>query len=88
MPGYNDSQWGTAELPKVHGGERYADENLYLRKNIYIGNFERAVLNIETLDPGGKVWVNGKIAAVIQNSHPVKLNISAYLNNRNHLLAK
>ena len=34
LSGYDDSQWDLADLPKVHGGERYAGEDLYLRKKV------------------------------------------------------
>jgi len=76
---YDDSEWQTAALPIVHGGERYTGEDLYLRKSIKVGDFQRAVLNVETLDPGGEVWVNGQIAAVLNNRHPAKINITEYL---------
>jgi len=77
---YDDSMWKEAVLPKIHGGERYAGEDLYLRRKIRVGDFERAVLNFETLDPGGEIWINGKVAAVINHRYPVKLDISKYLN--------
>ncbi|MBN1291970.1 MAG: glycosyl hydrolase family 2 [Candidatus Latescibacteria bacterium] len=78
-PDYDDSAWGMAKLPKVHGGKRYAGEDLYLRTRIHADKYERAVLNVETLDPGGEIWVNGEIAAVIDNRHPACVDISEYL---------
>jgi len=78
-PEYDDTEWQPANLPKVHGGERYAGEDIYLRTLVDIGDFNRAVLNAETLDPGGEIWVNGEIAAVLDNRHPVRVDVGAYL---------
>jgi len=85
---YQDSSWQTGKLPLVHGSERYAEEDLYLRKEISLENFEKAYLNIETLDPGGEIWVNGKIAGVVTDRHPVKLDITSFLNrNEKNIIA-
>lgn len=87
-PDYDDSKWRTAELPKVHGGERYAGEDLYLRKTVYIGDFSRAILNVETLDPAGEIWVNGEVVAVQTNRHPAQIDISNYVkSNQTNLIA-
>jgi len=59
---YDDRLWGTATLPKVHGGERYAGEDLYLRQTLKVGAFERVELNIEEICPGGEIRINGKPA--------------------------
>lgn len=86
--GYDDSMWEETLLPKVHGGDRYALEDLYLRRYISVGDFERAVLNFETLDPGGEIWINGRVAAVINNRYPLKLDVSKYLSpNSENLIA-
>lgn len=76
---YNDSLWQTITLPHPHGGERFAGEDLYLRQVRKIGSFKRAFLNIETLDPGGQVWINGEVVHVQHHSHPVKLDVTAFL---------
>jgi len=76
---YDDTAWQTAQLPKVHGGERFAGEGLYLRKTIGLGDFTRAALNIETLDPSGQIWVNGRSVATLKNRHPARIDITEYL---------
>jgi len=87
-PEYNDGAWEEATLPRVHGGERFAGEDLYFRKIIDPGDFERAMLRIETIDPGGEIWINGEIAAVISNRYPVCMDISRFLEkNRTNLIA-
>jgi len=76
---YDDGGWETASLPLVHGGERHAGEDLYLRRVQHVGDFSRAVLDVETLDPEGEIWINGRIAAVLPNRHPAVLDIGRYL---------
>lgn len=76
---YDDSRWRSVNLPSVHGGLREKDESYYLRKRVRVGEFGRALLKLETLDPGGEVWVNGQPVAVINNRHPYDLDITEYL---------
>ncbi len=78
-PGFNDQHWKETDLPAVHGGIREKEENLYLRKKEYVGGFERAFLQIETLDPGGEVWVNNEVVAVINDRHPYEIDVTKYL---------
>ena len=76
---FDDSGWEPVELPSVHGGEREKEEYYYLRKTLKIEDFERAILKIETVDPGGEVWINGEVVAVVANRHPVKIDVSRHL---------
>ena len=76
---YDDRQWGEAKLPFGQGSERHKGEDLYFRKKIKLEDFEKAYLNIETLDPGGEVWVNGKMVALIKDRYPIRLDLSKYL---------
>lgn len=78
-PTYDDSAWKKDMLPIVHGGALEASEDLYLRKTVQLGPVEKAFLNIETLDPGGEVWINGEIAFVTRERHPVKIDVTSYL---------
>ncbi len=87
-PGYNDSLWQTTSLPKVHGGERHAKEDLYLRKKVYVGGYQRAVLNAEMLDPGGAIWVNGELVHSTDKRYPIKKEVGEYLHkNDTNLIA-
>jgi len=76
---FDDSQWSESELPSVHGGIREKDEDYYLRKKIQINNFERAILKFETIDPGGEVWVNDHVVAVINTRRPVRIDVTKYI---------
>lgn len=76
---YDDSCWKKVNLPSVHGGLREQEESYYLRKKIFVEDFGRAVLKLETLDPGGEVWINGQPAAVIHDRRPVNMDVTSYV---------
>ncbi len=76
---YDDSDWVHDLLPIVHGGAYEEGEDLYLRKTVRLGAFERAKLNIESMDPGGEIWVNGEVIFVSHEKHPVKIDITDFL---------
>ena len=48
-------------LPYAIGSVSKKNRALYLTKKFEVSDFEYAELNIETLDPCGKVWVNDKL---------------------------
>lgn len=76
---YEDSGWQQGDLPIVHGSERHSGEALYLRKELVLKDFKRVVLNIETIDPGGEIWVNGRKVKEITRRYPVKLDVTRFL---------
>lgn len=86
-PGYDDSHWRIVSLPAVRGGIREAGEDLYLRHEIELEPFERATLEIETIDPAGEVWVNGQVVAVTHGRQPRSLDLTGYLKPGKNLLA-
>ena len=85
---FDDQGWKEVDLPAAHGGIREKEEDFYLRKKITVGEFERATLVLETLDPGGEVWINNQVAAVVTNRHPVAVDVTGYLKpNSENLIA-
>ncbi len=44
-----------------------------------VGSFERAVWSVETLDPGGEIWINGRVVEVSRNRHPLSVEVGDYL---------
>ena len=76
---YDDTCWQITDLPHVVGSERYEGQYLLLRKTVKIENLQRAYLNIETLDPGGEIWINGKMAALVKDRYPIRLDVTDYL---------
>ena len=76
---YDDSAWGTVHLPSPLGGHQAEGESYYLRKKVNVGDFKYAGLKLETLDPGGEVWINGEVAAVLNGRQPWDLDVTSYL---------
>ncbi|HKK61449.1 MAG TPA: hypothetical protein VJ951_02745, partial [Bacteroidales bacterium] len=79
LPGFDDMLWKTDQLPIVHGGVLQSGEDLLLRKTVVPPSHNQAWINIETLDPGGEIWVNGRVVYVTHDRYPVKINISNFL---------
>lgn len=48
-------------LPYAIGGYENRDKRLYLFKKFEVEDFKNAVLRLDTLDPCGKVWLNGTL---------------------------
>lgn len=87
---YDDSDWASDKLPVVYGGERYKEEDLYLRKKFNIENikeFNAANLYLESLTPSGILYVNGKTVEVIHDEGPVRIDIRKYLKTGSNLIA-
>ncbi len=85
---YDTRDWRRdAELPLVIGSERNRGRDLYIRRTVKVGDFQRAFLNVDALDPGGEIYLNGKRVAEL-NRQPTRLDVSAYLrSNADNLLA-
>lgn len=87
-PGYDDSRWETAELPIVHGGERYAGQDIYMRKEVLLdGLLQEAELYLESLTPGGEVYINGRLAAFVQDECCHKIDVSDFVTEGKNLFA-
>lgn len=76
---YDDSTWKVVSLPSAHGSLSEAGESYYLRTSVDIGNYRNALLEIESLDPAGEVWVNGNPVAVLEGRIPRRLDVGSYL---------
>jgi hypothetical protein len=76
---YDDRVWTEAEAPFAHGGERHVGEDLYLRHRFRVVGKGRVLLRGETLFPGGEVWVNGRVVAVLDSQHPFLIDLSAHI---------
>jgi hypothetical protein len=76
---YDDSRWESVDLPYAHGGQRYKEETLYLRKKVLIPTSKRVEIKVECLDPSGEIWVNDKPVYIAHNRHPISLDITRYI---------
>lgn len=79
--------WAPATLPAVHGGFRQAGEDLYLRRSIDLPAVRRAWLEVEAIDPGGEILLNGKPVATIANRRPVFVEVTPFVQSGANLLA-
>lgn len=85
---YNDAAWSIGKLPIVHGGERFAGQDMYMRKNVFIDHVpEYAELYIESLTPGGEVYINGRLAALINDPSAHKIDVTDHLREGENLFA-
>jgi len=85
---YDDGQWTIGTLPIVHGGERYAGEDLYLRKTVDVESIPPyAQLYIESLSPGGELYINGELVEVIKDEYMRKIDVTSYLKLGENLFA-
>jgi hypothetical protein len=88
MPKYDDQNWQSAMLPISHGGERYAGQDIYMRKSILIGQIPAyAELYLESLTPGGEVYVNGRLACQVRDQVFRKIDVTDYLVEGKNLIA-
>lgn len=85
---YDDEKWQDGILPIVHGGERYDGEDLYLRCEFDVAEIlPYAELYLESLTPGGEVYINGRLAAFIENECCHKIDILKYIKQGKNLIA-
>lgn len=88
LPDYDDRGWLMGTLPIVHGGERYAGQDLHLRKEFFLKELSAdAELYLESLTPGGEVYVNGRLAAFIQDECCHKIAVSDFVAEGRNLIA-
>ncbi|MDE7342125.1 MAG: hypothetical protein K2N80_16470 [Lachnospiraceae bacterium] len=85
---YNEQKWQSGCLPIAYGGERYAGQDLYLRKRIFAGSLPAyAELYMESLIPGGEVYLNGRLVCQISDSIYHKIDVTDYLIEGDNILA-
>ncbi len=77
---------GMVSLPYVVGTYANKDKALCLEKIFEVKELETAVLNVQSLDPGGKVWVNGLLVADTDCFESMKIDITENLKVGENLL--
>jgi hypothetical protein len=85
---YDDTDWRIVPYNRyAHGGERHKEEALYLRRTVRIGEFERAVLNVETVRPAADIYINGRLIRKV-GEYPEQIDVTDVLiPNRDNLIA-
>jgi len=84
---YDDGKWATdGQLPIVVGSERNKGRDIYLRRTVNAAEFQQAFLNVDALDPGGEIFINGKSVAKL-NRRPVRIDVTRFLKKGSNLIA-
>ncbi len=74
------------KLPYAIGGLDNKDHRLYLTKTFDLEEVKNAVLMLDTLDPCGKVWLNGERVLDTQSFVSNRIDVTKYLKKgQNHL---
>ena len=77
---YSTQEWQTGCLPISLGGERYAGQDIYMRKHVFIEKLPAyAELYLESLTPGGEVHLNGSLVSQISDPTSHKIDVTEYL---------
>ncbi len=66
-------------LPFAIGCAENADRRIYLEKSFDVDEFENALLSIESLDPCGKVWLNGELVLDAPDFMSRKVDVTPWL---------
>jgi len=84
---YDDGKWASGgKLPIVVGSERNKGRDIYIRRTVNVAQFQQAFLNVDALDPGGEIFINGKSVARL-NRRPVRLDVTGFLKKGSNLIA-
>ena len=85
---YDGQKWQTGCLPISHGGERYAGQDIYMRKCVFIEKLPaNAELYLESLTPGGEVYLNGRLVSRISDPTFRKIDVTDYLAEGDNIFA-
>ena len=73
-------------LPYAIGGVAMADRRLYLTKEFEVQEFNNAILILDTIDPYGKVWLNGELVCDSDDFMRCKVDVSSQLKSGKNIL--
>ena len=80
------AEFSEVKLPYAIGGYENADRRLYLTKEFEISDFKTAILQLDTLDPCGKAWLNGELILEADDFMRRELDVSKYLKEGKNVL--
>jgi len=84
---YDDGKWAAdGQLPIIVGSERNKGRDIYIRRTVDVAEFQQAFLNVDALDPGGEIFINGKSVAKL-NRRPVRFDVTPFLKKGSNLIA-
>lgn len=70
---------GTVRLPYATGGFENRDKTLVLEKYFTVTKAGRCVLRLDSLDPGGEVWLDGRCIATTDSFESFEVDITSSL---------
>ena len=70
---------GEVKLPYSVGNIKNADKTLVLTRDFEVEGFKKAVLTLNSIDPGGRVFVDGKQVAEADNFEEFKVDVTKAL---------
>ena len=77
---------GEVKLPFAVGGYANRDKRLILEKDFAVSAGRQATLEVTSLDPGGRVFINGRLAAETDGFDRLCLNVTELLQEGNNRL--
>ena len=83
----SEEKLGTVNLPYVVGGYKNKDKYLILRKEFHAKKGDKkALLTFDSLDPGGRAYLNGQLIFETDGFMRESIDVSSYLKNGKNLL--
>ncbi len=70
---------GEVKLPFAVGNIENADKTLILTRDFEVDTFGKAILTLGSLDPGGRVFIDGRLVAEADNFEEFKVDVTAAL---------
>lgn len=70
---------GEVKVPFSVGNIKNADKILVLRKSFSVGRGKKALLTVGSLDPGGRVYLDGKLVASVDGFEEFKVDLAEEL---------
>ena len=77
---------GEVTLPYCIGGADFADKTLVIEKRFTLPTAHWVTLTLNSLDPGGEVYIDGRLLASTHNFERFSLDISNLERDKDHLL--
>lgn len=76
---FDDSSWEKVQLPHAVGGMAFKDRKLLLRTTFRANPSRQVLLELDSLDPHGSVWINGVQVLETDDFMPQQIDITAHV---------
>lgn len=79
---YTEEVIGEVKMPYAVGNIANADKMLIFRKDFEVEAGKKAVLRVGSIDPGGRVYLDGKPVAFVDNFEQVKIEVTELISRK------